>query len=312
MRQWRVGTLSMGLLLVCTGLGLLYAQFNQLAVVDFSLKWWPVIFVLLGIEVLLQNYLKKDDNSKIKYDIFSVIIILMIVLTGLGLQTVNELGLVKHARDMISSQNFTIENSTEITLEPGIQKIVLETGGNQVALKSSPSNLLLTHSTFHIGAQSKNEAQTIASQYAQISQQRAGNTLYLRLPQNQGSELIYGCHYSLVLPDKVAVEVEGDDGRLNINLASIQNDWQVMGASACSIKLPAQSDLLINALVSNEAALQGNLTWAKLGISPGAASQPGNPEENMGQQVQAQAKLGNGTHKMNILNVNKITINHLP
>jgi hypothetical protein len=30
MRQWRVGTFSMGLLLFCTGIGLLYAQFQYL------------------------------------------------------------------------------------------------------------------------------------------------------------------------------------------------------------------------------------------------------------------------------------------
>lgn len=37
MRQWRVGTVSMGLLLLFSGIGLLYAQFNQLTVAHVAL-----------------------------------------------------------------------------------------------------------------------------------------------------------------------------------------------------------------------------------------------------------------------------------
>ena len=78
MRQWRVGTVSMGLRLLFSGIGLLYAQFNQLTVAHVSLTWWPVLFVVLGIEVLVQNYLNRKQESKIKYDIFSIFIILLI------------------------------------------------------------------------------------------------------------------------------------------------------------------------------------------------------------------------------------------
>ena len=54
MRQWRVGTFSMGLLLLCTGIGLLTP--NSASPGDKQhLKVVLVIFIILGVEVLLQS-----------------------------------------------------------------------------------------------------------------------------------------------------------------------------------------------------------------------------------------------------------------
>ncbi|MDD3889484.1 MAG: hypothetical protein PHR65_06145, partial [Syntrophomonadaceae bacterium] len=84
MRQWRVGTLSMGLLLIVLGAGLIFAQVNKVAVIDVLLNWWPLLFILLGAEVLVQIGLNKDEVIKVKYDIFSIIIVFIIVMTGLA------------------------------------------------------------------------------------------------------------------------------------------------------------------------------------------------------------------------------------
>jgi len=310
MRQWRVGTLSMGLLLVFTGTGLLFAQFNKLAVVDFSLRWWPIIFILLGLEVLALNYFNKGENSKIKYDVFSIIITLLIVLTGLGLQSMSQLGLVAKAQTMISSQVFTIQNSAEIAMEPGIKKIVLESSGNQVNLRSSQGNTILANSDLQIRAQSRLEAQGTASQNNKISQQKSGDTLYLVLQRNHGDPIL-NCSYSLVLPENVAVEVDSAGNPLNINLTSIKNDWEITGSGSCSIKLPAGADLTINALVDKEEELQGNLAWTKTKIGT-AVNPEGHPNSVNKGQIQALSKLGNGTHKMNIIGMNELTVNYLP
>ncbi len=312
MRQWRVGTLSMGLLLVFTGVGLLLGQFNKMAVVDLSLKWWPLLFILLGMEVLLQNQFKKDENSKIKYDIFSIIIILGIVLSGLSLQTLSQVGLVERARYSISSQVFEIQDSTEIPLEAGIQKIVLATGGNQVNIHSSQGNSILANSNLQIRAQSKQEAQGTDDQSQKISQQRVANTLYIDLQSNHGSNQIVDCRYALIIPEQINVEIGGADSFLNINLDSIQNDWEINGSGVCAIKLPTGADLMVNAWLNNEVPLHGNLVWNKSKLGLNANKQIDNPESVGESQVQAQSKLGNGSHKMNILGMNELTINYLP
>ena len=312
MRQWRVGTLSMGLLLVLTGVGLLLGQFNKLAVVDLSLKWWPLLFILLGIEVLLQNQFKKDENSKIKYDIFSIIIILLIVMTGLGLQTFNQLGLVELARTEISSHSFAVQGSAEIPLEAGIEKIVLATGGNPVNIHTSQGNSIIANSNLQIRAQTNLEAQETAGQYKGFSEQRVANTLYIELHPNHGSSPVMGCTYALIIPEHVSVEIDSDDSSLNINLASIRNDWEINGSGVCNVQLPGASDLMVNAWVNNEASLHGNLAWNKTKLGLDANKQTGNPESSRDNQIQAQSKLGNGSHKMNILGMRELTINSLP
>jgi len=311
MRQWRVGTLSMGLLLVFTGVGLLLGQFNKMAVVDLSLKWWPLLFILLGIEVLLQNHFNKDENRKIKYDIFSIIIILLIVLTGLGLQTFSQLGLVERARTEISSHSFAVQNTVDIPLEAGIEKIVLAAGHNQIDIHSSTGNSIIANSNLQVRAQSQLEAQESARPYQQISQLRVANTLYIELQPNHTSGSVVNSDFSLIIPEQVSVEIDGADNSLNINLASIQNDWEINGSGACNIQLPGAADLTVNAWLNNEKAIQGNLAWNKTKLGPDANKQPDNPEAR-DNQVQAQSRLGNGSHKMNILGMKELTINSLP
>ena len=69
MRQWRVGTFSMGILLLATGILLLYGQLQPYPATEYLLQWWPLIFVLLGLEVLLQAYFNKveDGESRVRY-----------------------------------------------------------------------------------------------------------------------------------------------------------------------------------------------------------------------------------------------------
>lgn len=312
MRQWRVGTLSMGLLLVLTGAGLLLAQFNQLAVVDLSLKWWPLLFILLGIEVLLQNQLKKDENSKIKYDIFSIVVILLIVMTGLGLQTFSQLGLVERARLEISSHSFAVQNTVDIPLEAGIEKIILAVGHNNVDIHSSQGNSIIANSNLQVRAQTQLEAEDRTGQYQKISQLRVGNTLYIELQPNHVSDSIVNSSYSLIIPEQVSIEIDGADNSLTINLASIQNNWEINGSGDCTIQLPGDADLTVNAWLNNEAALHGNLAWNKSKLGLDANKQTDDHQSASENKIQAQSRLGNGSHKMNILGMRELTINSLP
>ena len=86
MRTWRVGTLTMGFTLLFMGLGLLYAQINEKVVLDLVAKWWPLIFILLGAEVLWQSWQAKKSESKIAYDILGVFIIMILLCFGLTMQ----------------------------------------------------------------------------------------------------------------------------------------------------------------------------------------------------------------------------------
>jgi len=52
MRKWRVGTISMGILLVATGILLLLGEIKGISGAMLILRWWPVILIVLGVEIL--------------------------------------------------------------------------------------------------------------------------------------------------------------------------------------------------------------------------------------------------------------------
>jgi hypothetical protein len=57
----------MGLTLIMIGTGLLGAMCNGAVTADFLLKWWPVVFILLGGEILVYLFLSKQEQPVIRY-----------------------------------------------------------------------------------------------------------------------------------------------------------------------------------------------------------------------------------------------------
>ena len=77
MKRWRVGSLSMGIILVASGILLMVSLIIKVSVLNILLTFWPIILICLGLEILLHLFFKKEDgtNVKIKYDVLSVFFI---------------------------------------------------------------------------------------------------------------------------------------------------------------------------------------------------------------------------------------------
>ena len=72
MRTWRVGTISMGLTLILLGIFLVLSQLLNWKPAYAMTGWWPIIFIVLGIEILIYLFLAKQENPAVKYDVFSI------------------------------------------------------------------------------------------------------------------------------------------------------------------------------------------------------------------------------------------------
>ncbi len=333
MRQWRVGTFSMGLLLLCTGIGLLYAQFQPAPVVSSILQWWPVIFIILGVEVLFQSYLMKDKESKIKYDFFSIFIIFFIVIAGMGLQVAGKVGLNSYIQENITSKQYSLQTNQEIALGKNIQKIVIEAeNGPQLKVRTGTGDSLQCNARASIRAQSEAQAQQVLQENTQLHTRTDGNTLYLNLVFSTANNC-YGTSYSLILPERLAVELEHRDTPLQITAGQITKNWLIRGNGDLDITLAPQSNLTMYAMSPRPLTLKGNLNWTtpdgqslkKLQEEGGAqeeyqdtiqSNQIGinsDQEKVDGATTQAQAQLGSGQYKMTIIhNGHEISVNQLP
>lgn len=326
MRQWRVGTFSMGLLLLFAGVGLLFARFQAIPVVAYVWQWWPAIFIVLGCEVLLQSYFQRDENSKLKYDVFSIFIILVIVMAGMGLQAAQEAGIMDFIQEKVMAEEYYLQTDRQINLEKEIQKVVIEAERcPRLNIATGAGDSILCSAQAGIWAQSKAEAEQVLQERVRVNSRPSGNTLFLSLSFS-GADNHEG-QFSLVLPGDLAVEIKHGYASLQMVNAQIGNDWLIKGDGPIDIALAPPSDLLVSALAADPLVLKGNLNWTTLAGQPlkmPAQNQDGQyPEAEIttdsgaelaaAEDNQAQAQVGRGTHKMTIIHQDgEITVNRLP
>lgn len=83
----------MGILLISLGIIMLVSQIRGISVLNHIIQWWPMVLVILGIEILAQVVLSKKEEPMIKYDAFSIFIVIVLILFSVGAYTVtNVLG----------------------------------------------------------------------------------------------------------------------------------------------------------------------------------------------------------------------------
>lgn len=93
MRQWRVGTISMGVLLITTGILLMLQRINGISTIAIILRWWPIILILIGAEVLVYSYFSKEEVPKVKYDGLSIFIVVILIIFSMGAYTLSSLNI---------------------------------------------------------------------------------------------------------------------------------------------------------------------------------------------------------------------------
>lgn len=317
MRKWRVGTFSMGLLMVLSGVGILLAQIQGISALGYALKWWPLLFVVLGVEVLLQSYFSGAESSPVKYDIFSIFIILLMVTFGLSLQAASETGLVRYVQQNITAERFYLQSEREIPVEQSVQKVVVEAERcARLEVSTGSGDSILCNIGAGIRSQSKTEAEQILQNQTQIAVSRSGSTMYLRLGFAEAYN--HDGTFSLVLPEKIAVEIAHGTASLQVINARINKDWLITGAGSVDVILAPKSDVLLSVIGPDPLDLKGNMNWTDPQGHPVQApvrQQESQGPEKIGEEKgsQAQARLGQALHKLSIVHEGGgITVNQLP
>lgn len=81
----RVGTLTLGGMLVTFGLLFLLRIFLQDLSFEIIFKLWPVIFIFLGLEILFANFIQKEEKLIYDKTAFALIIILSFFAMGMAM-----------------------------------------------------------------------------------------------------------------------------------------------------------------------------------------------------------------------------------
>ncbi len=84
MKQHRIGTFTLGILLIIFGLLFLARIFFPELSYEIIYKLWPVIFIFLGSEILFANFRQKAPDQLI-YDKTAIALIILLSFFAMGM-----------------------------------------------------------------------------------------------------------------------------------------------------------------------------------------------------------------------------------
>ncbi|MBL3644339.1 hypothetical protein JMN23_18445 [Bacillus sp. RHFB] len=257
MRTWRVGTISMGISLVGLGLVLLVSQIADINLTTILLSWWPLLFIILGAEILLYIYFSRKESSFVKYDILSILFVGLLGTTGIVLILLTSSGLMDQVRAAVNSEEKTVNlPGFNQKAGKGIQRVVLDSGPYPLTIESGNDGEVSVFGTY--GERVMEDADSLlkkAEDYLLV--ERNGDTLYISfkdLPIQNGllDSGTMNLKATLIIPAELAVEIDGQSTDLVLKPRKLLNDWSVKDSGNLSVFLQDNSDIKIDAREAEE------------------------------------------------------------
>jgi amino acid permease len=114
MNRWRIGSISMGLILIALGVLMLVSLVTTIDMFITITTLWPIIMICLGLEILLFLFIKKGDDIKIRYDVLSIFFIgFILTVSVLFFAATSFIDMLFDSRDEMR-HNFGIGHNREV------------------------------------------------------------------------------------------------------------------------------------------------------------------------------------------------------
>jgi hypothetical protein len=138
MRRWRVGSMSMGLALILLGVLLFISQVSDRPAIELFTIWWPVILIILGLEILAHPLLLRKQEPVLKYDFVSIVFAGLIGMVGIACTVVTASGLFRELEFAVAAESRTFDLPAAVQpVDGAIKRIVLNPGTHRINLEAS-------------------------------------------------------------------------------------------------------------------------------------------------------------------------------
>ncbi|MGP7819445.1 LiaI-LiaF-like domain-containing protein [Niallia sp. 01092] len=243
MRTWRVGTFSMGLSLLFLGIFLLLSQFLQWDITTVLKVWWPVILVVLGVEILLYLFTSKQEKPYLNFDLFSIIIVGIIGTAGIAIVFLQSTGLITAMQEEFNREEVTMDlPSYDYKIKNNIKRVVIDTEGQSspLSIEGTDDNTVSLFGTYRSVNADKKVMIKKAQDYVLVNEK--GDTVYVNLKdlpiQSRGFSSSYSTIQSTILiPNNIKVEIVGENDELTVNPRNLRTDWSISNASSLNLNL---------------------------------------------------------------------------
>ncbi|TKC14770.1 hypothetical protein [Robertmurraya kyonggiensis] len=297
MRTWRVGTVSMGISLLFLGIFLLLSEFLALSLSNILMSWWPIILVVLGVEILLYLFFSRSEKPLLKYDFLSIIFVGLLGMVGIGFAIMSSVGLNDLVSDAISQEEQTIElPELSQVLKSDIHRVVVDTADYPFQVETTPSSEVSMFGTYRASVQKGQSLVKSVEDYVSVHQK--GDTLFLQVKKLPTDFSPFNYDYAeidatLLVPENVKLEIVGHSN-LTLKPRAQKSNWHIENASNVELMLGKNSDVTVHAKNVDE-LVNDHGQWESDGVS----------EQN------GMFKIGSGTHSIDIVNVFHVDVSLL-
>lgn len=304
MRTWRVGTISMGATLVLLGIFLILSQLLNWEPAYVMTSWWPLLFVVLGSEILVYLFLAKKENPPIKYDFLSIFFVGVLGFAGIGFTVMSATGVLEKMNDWMNYEVKTLDlPAYSEPLDDRVKRVVLDVGAHPLTIESGTGQEMSVFGTYR--SEILNDKRTVTNSEDYLLTKRSGDTLYVLMKDLPDSPPIFGTYpdmnATIVVPDNVYLEVNANHQSLHMQPRTLHNHWLITHAADLTIQLTDEADILFDTKnIGNIDTEQGE--W-DLVNEPTEHS-----EEEQYEPQSGTLQIGEGTYTIAVSNVETLTV----
>jgi len=299
MRTWRVGSISMGILLFLLGILLMLGHFFHIDSTTLLVTWWPIILISLGIEILLFLFLSKQDKPYMSYDFLSIIFVGFLGMFTLGLTMLTTTGVLDKVNEwtQMTTQSLNLP-AYETTIKEDIERIVVQTNNHSLNIQDTSSHSVNVFGTYEARIIDDHAPIQSVSDYLLV--EKIGDTLFIQMKEQYNDlfapfdqQLYFDT--TIVVPSNVSLDVMGKDNLVTLSPRKLLNTWAIHQVAQADIYITEKVDMLIKAEQVHD--LIGE-TWEK-----GKYNDDDEPYIRSGTM-----KIGSGKHQLTITDAQTVSV----
>lgn len=127
-KVWRIGSISMGITLIIIGIAFAASLWQEISALDLMMWVTPLVFIMLGTELLLQLKFVNHEHYQVKFDWLSTLFVAMIGSAAMiiaGLMSTGIFDEIKQGMNMKQRAVFVQEEN--IIVSEQIDRIIVKT-----------------------------------------------------------------------------------------------------------------------------------------------------------------------------------------
>jgi len=222
MKNWKVGSLTAGVLLIVIGILYFLQNFISLPYTKLLLNAWPIACILLGVEILVFHLIRKEDSLRFSW--FSIILLICIMFASIAFNfghiAIKQLG--------INLKSTTVDINEEQNISNEINEIIIDAPDGKVNVLGTNSHALKVNGSMRIPTDNKKDPNGQLEDYFSIK--KLGNKLYVKCEEEKYSFITFHdseAKLNIELPKDISTKINVDNGSIDLQNKSNKTEVEI-------------------------------------------------------------------------------------